>query len=51
MMFLVQNALVQYTDHKGIKSLALAVGNADNDFLGWALANGKFVEKTRDIGI
>ena len=51
MMFLVQKALVQYTDHKGIKSLVLAVGNGDNDFLGWALANGRFVEKTRGMRI
>ena len=47
-MFIVIKALVHYKDHRKRESVVLGVGNADRNFLGWALANGKFVEKIKD---
>lgn len=46
-MFIVIKALVHYKDHVERESVVLGVGNADRNFLGWALANGKFVEKIK----
>ena len=42
-MFIVIKALVHYKDHRKRESVVLGVGNADRDFVGWALGNGKFV--------
>ena len=47
MRFLVQKALVHYKDHAGRASIVLGVGNADQDFLGWVLATGKFVSEKK----
>ena len=47
MRFLVQKALVHYKDHAGRASVVLGVGNADQDFLGWVLATGKFVSEKK----
>ena len=47
MHFLVQKALVHYKDHAGRASIVLGVGNADQDFLGWVLATGKFVSEKK----
>ena len=46
-MFLVIKALVHYKDHRGRDSVVLGIGNGDRDFVGWALGNGKFVEKIK----
>ena len=46
-MFIVIKALVHYKDHVERESVVLGVGNADRNFLGWALAYGKFVEKIK----
>ena len=46
-MFIVIKALVHYKDHVERESVVLGVGNADRNFLGWALANCKFVEKIK----
>ena len=42
-MFIVIKALVHYKDHRKRESVVLGVGNANRDFVGWALGNGKFV--------
>ena len=44
-MFIVIKALVHYKDHVERESVVLGVGNADQDFLGWVLATGKFVSE------
>ena len=46
-MFIVIKALVHYKDHIERESVVLGVANADRNFLGWTLANGKFVEKIK----
>jgi hypothetical protein len=46
-MFIVIKALVHYKDHRGRDSVVLGIGNGDRDFVGWALGNGKFVEKIK----
>ena len=46
-MFIVIKALVHYKDHVERESVVLGVGNADQDFLGWVLATGKFVSEKK----
>jgi hypothetical protein len=50
-MFIVIKALVHYKDHRKRESVVLGVGNADRDFVGWALANGKFVVSKKENSI
>jgi hypothetical protein len=47
MFFVVQKSLVSYTDHIERQSLVLGVGNSENQFLGWVLANGKWSLKKK----
>jgi len=50
-MFIVIKALVHYKDHRKRESVVLGVGNADRDFVGWALGNGKFVVSKKENSI
>ena len=49
--FIVIKALVHYKDHRKRESVVLGVGNADREFVGWALGNGKFVISKKENSI
>ena len=46
-LFYVMGALVHYKDHLDRHSVALKLGNAAGDKLGWALAPGRFDKKNK----
>ena len=50
-MFIVIKALVHYKDHRKRESVVLGVGNANRDFVGWALGNGEFVVSKKENSI